>query len=73
MNAVILTGFGGPEKLIYTQVPKPNPKQGEVLIKVSACSVNNTDINTRTGWYAAQDNFSEILQDTTKNDSDSSS
>ena len=73
MNAVILTGFGGPEKLVYTQVLKPIPKQGEVLIKVGACSVNNTDINTRTGWYAAQDNFSEILQDRKKNDSDSSS
>ncbi len=73
MNAVILTGFGGPEKLVYTQVPKPIPKQGEVLIKVGACSVNNTDINTRTGWYAAQDNFSEILQDTTINDPNSSS
>ena len=73
MNAVILTGFGEPEKLVYTQVAKPIPKQGEVLIKVGACSVNNTDINTRTGWYAAQDNFSEILQDRKKNDSDSSS
>jgi len=73
MNAVILTGFGGIEKLVYTQVPKPKPKQGEVLIKVGACSVNNTDINTRTGWYAAEDNFSEILQDTEKNDPNSSS
>ena len=68
MNAVILTGFGGPEKLVYTQVPKPTPKPGEVLIKVGACSVNNTDINTRTGWYAAEDNFQAILQDNTEND-----
>lgn len=68
MNAVILTGFGGPEKLVYTQVPKPVPKQGEVLIKVGACSVNNTDINTRTGWYAAEDNFQAILQDKKEND-----
>ncbi|MEL7036466.1 MAG: alcohol dehydrogenase family protein [Cyanobacteria bacterium J06592_8] len=73
MNAVILTGFGGPEKLVYTQVPKPSPKVGEVLIKVGACSVNNTDINTRTGWYAAQDNFSEILQDQEKNELNHSS
>ncbi len=72
MNAVILTGFGGPEKLVYTQVAQPVPKQGEVLIKVGACSVNNTDINTRTGWYAAEDNFQAILQDTKKNDVDSS-
>jgi len=73
MNAVILTGFGGPEKLVYTQVAKPVPKQDEVLIKVGACSVNNTDINTRTGWYAAQDNFSEILQDQESNQLDNSS
>lgn len=68
MNAVILTGYGGPEKLEYTQVAKPTPKKGEVLIKVGACSVNNTDINTRTGWYAADEKFQEILQDTEKND-----
>ncbi|NES85594.1 MAG: zinc-binding dehydrogenase [Moorea sp. SIO2B7] len=72
MNAVILTGFGGPEKLVYTQVPKPIPKQGEVLIKVGACSVNNTDINTRTGWYAAEDNFQAILQDNKENDPNNS-
>lgn len=73
MNAVILTGFGGQEKLVYTQVPKPIPKQGEVLIKVGACSVNNTDINTRTGWYAAEDSFQAILQDTKVNNPNNSS
>jgi NADPH:quinone reductase-like Zn-dependent oxidoreductase len=31
-------------------VPEPGP--GEVLIQVGACGVNNTDINTRTGWYS---------------------
>ncbi|MDJ1183386.1 alcohol dehydrogenase family protein [Roseofilum casamattae] len=72
MNAVILTGYGGPEKLVYTQVPKPIPQKGEVLIEVGACSVNNTDINTRTGWYAAEAEFQEILQDTKKNDEETS-
>ena len=64
MNAVLLTGYGGPEKLVYTQVPKPTPQKGEVLIKVGACSINNTDLNTRTGWYAAEEGFQELLQDT---------
>ena len=64
MNAVVLTGYGGPEKLVYTQVPKPTPQKGEVLIEVGACSINNTDINTRTGWYAADEGFQELLQDT---------
>ncbi|MEM1170662.1 MAG: alcohol dehydrogenase family protein [Cyanobacteria bacterium P01_H01_bin.35] len=72
MNAVLLTGYGGLEKLEYTQVAKPIPQEGEVLIKVGACSVNNTDINTRTGWYAADEGFQEILQDAKKNDEEKS-
>ncbi|MEC4818648.1 MAG: alcohol dehydrogenase catalytic domain-containing protein, partial [Scytonema sp. PMC 1069.18] len=72
MNALVLTGYGGPEKLIYTKVPKPVPLQGEVLIKVGACSVNNTDLNTRTGWYTASESFESILQDMKKNDVDTS-
>ncbi|NEP82592.1 MAG: zinc-binding dehydrogenase [Okeania sp. SIO3B3] len=35
-------------------------------------NVNNTDINTRTGWYAADEGFQEILQDTKKNDEEKS-
>lgn len=60
----MLTGHGGPEKLVYTQVEKPSPQAGEVLIKVGACSVNNTDLNARTGWYTAQQEFEAVLQDT---------
>ena len=52
MTAVHLTGYGGLEKLEYrTDVPTPQPLAGEVLIKVTAAGMNNTDINTRTGWY----------------------
>ena len=53
MHAVLLTGHGGLEKLEYkTDVKVPIPKDDEVLIKVSAAGINNTDINTRTGWYS---------------------
>jgi NADPH:quinone reductase-like Zn-dependent oxidoreductase len=53
MAAVVLTGHGGFDKLEYrTDVPVPRPKQGQVLIHVSAAGVNNTDINTRIGWYS---------------------
>ncbi|CAN7353091.1 zinc-binding dehydrogenase [Variovorax sp. LjRoot178] len=53
MRAVQLTGHGGLDKLFYrTDVPVPQLQPGEVLIAVRACGVNNTDINTRTGWYA---------------------
>lgn len=53
MSAVLLTGHGGPEKLDYrNDVPVPQPQAGEVLIRVAAAGVNNTDINTRIGWYS---------------------
>ena len=57
MHAVLLTGHGGLEKLEYkTDISVPVPKDDEVLIKVSAAGVNNTDINTRTGWYSKSTN-----------------
>ena len=53
MRAVLLTGHGGLEMLTYrTDVPVPIPGPGDVLIEVGACGMNNTDINTRTGWYS---------------------
>src|SRR5690606_18457130 len=53
MHAVLLTGHGGYEKLEYrNDVPVPKPKSGEVLIRVAASAVNNTDINTRSAWYS---------------------
>ncbi len=55
MTAVLLTGHGGVDKLDYrTDVPVPRPGEGEVLIRVAAAGVNNTDINTRIGWYSRQ-------------------
>jgi len=55
MSAVQLTGHGGFEKLDYRlDVAVPTPAPGEVLINVRAAGVNNTDINTRIGWYSKQ-------------------
>jgi NADPH:quinone reductase-like Zn-dependent oxidoreductase len=53
MSAVYLTGHGGLEKLEYRDnIDVPVPGVDEVLIKVAAAGVNNTDINTRIGWYS---------------------
>lgn len=53
MRGVVLTGHGGLDKLEYRDdLPVPVPAFDEVLIAVSACGMNNTDINTRTGWYS---------------------
>ncbi len=53
MTAVQLVGHGGIEMLHYREdVPTPTPGPGEVLIQNAAAGVNNTDINTRIGWYS---------------------
>ncbi len=53
MRAALLLGRGGPEMLeVRADVPVPEPGPGEVLVAVAACGVNNTDINTRVGWYS---------------------
>jgi alcohol dehydrogenase len=52
MQAVYLTGYGGLERLSWTEdAPVPVPQAGEVLIRVGACGVNNTDLWTREGAY----------------------
>lgn len=56
MKAVVLTGHGDYEKLEYKEdFPTPSPKENEVLVEVKAAGVNNTDINTRIGWYSKSD------------------
>ncbi len=53
MAGAVLTGHGGLEKVVIRDdLPIPEPNAGEVLVKVGACGMNNTDINTRIGWYS---------------------
>ncbi|RKF17272.1 alcohol dehydrogenase [Roseovarius spongiae] len=53
MKAMVLTGHGGLDKYVWRDDwPKPEPGPMEVLIRVGACGLNNTDVNTRTGWYS---------------------
>ena len=53
MKAVVTTGNGGYDKLAYRDVPVPTLETGEVLLQVLAAGVNNTEINTRVGWYSS--------------------
>ena len=53
MSGMVLTGHGGYDKLDWREdLPVPVPGVGEVLIRIISSSVNNTDINTRIGWYS---------------------
>ncbi len=53
MKAVHLKGHGGTDQLeLRDDVPVPVPASGEVLIRIRATAINNTDINLRVGWYS---------------------
>ena len=53
MTAMVTMGHGGLDQMVlHTDWPRPEPAKGEVLIKVGACGLNNTDVNTRSGWYS---------------------
>lgn len=54
MKAVVTVGNGGYDMLVYKDVPIPTIDEGEVLVKVLAAGVNNTEINTRLGWYSTK-------------------
>jgi NADPH:quinone reductase-like Zn-dependent oxidoreductase len=61
MRAVLLTGHGGPDKLVYRDdVPDPVPGPDDVLVRVGAAGLNNTDLWTREGAYGAQDDPAKV-------------
>ena len=51
MHAVRVQDYGGPEVLVYEEAPRPQPKAGEVLIRVKAAGVNPADWKMRGGAY----------------------
>lgn len=53
MRAMVTMGHGGLDQIVYhDDWPCPMPEPQEVLIAVRACGLNNTDVNTRSGWYS---------------------
>lgn len=61
MKAVVLKKPGGPEVLAYEDVSTPVPRDGEVLLKVEASSVNHLDIWIRKGLTAYGTKYPHIL------------
>lgn len=53
MKAIVTTGNGGYDRLLYCDAARPVPGPDDVLIKVLAAGMNNTEINTRLGWYSS--------------------
>lgn len=60
MRGIWLTGHGGMDRLeMRNDIPVPQPGSNDVLVQVKSAGVNNTDINTRIGWYSKGDNSAE--------------
>ena len=61
MRGVWLTGHGDMDKLdIRQDIPVPEPGPRDVLVRVAAAGINNTDINTRLAWYSKKDGADEL-------------
>lgn len=56
MRAVRITGHGGPEVLETVSVAVPTPQADEVLVRIGAVALNNTDLWTREGAYGRPEN-----------------
>lgn len=52
MRAIVLEKFGGLDSLVYTDIPKPLPKDGEVVVKVHAFGLNHAETHMRRGEWA---------------------
>ena len=52
MHAITISEPGGPEALVWTEVPEPVAGEGEVLVEVAAAGVNRADVLQRRGFYA---------------------
>ncbi|MCC7118819.1 MAG: zinc-binding dehydrogenase [Anaerolineales bacterium] len=50
MKAVLFNQHGGPEVLQYADFPTPEPKAGEVLVRLRAAALNRMDVFVRNGW-----------------------
>ena len=50
MKTVLFRQHGGPEVLEYTEFPTPEPKAGEVLVRLRAAALNRMDVMVRNGW-----------------------
>ena len=58
MKAVRIHNYGGIDVLAYEDAPRPTPKEGEVLIRLAATSVNPFDCAVRAGYMAGYFNYS---------------
>lgn len=62
MKAIVHTKYGPPEVVKLMEIPKPIPKDKEVLVKVYASTVNRTDSGFRSAEYFISRFWSGLLR-----------
>ncbi len=60
MKAILFHTHGGPEVLEYSDFPTPQPKPGEVLIRLRAAALNRMDVMVRNGWQGLKLEYPHI-------------
>jgi NADPH2:quinone reductase len=57
MRAVVMTGAGGPDVLQLTEVDRPSPGAGQLLVRVAATALNRADLLQRRGGHASPEGW----------------
>ncbi|MGW7615475.1 zinc-binding alcohol dehydrogenase family protein [Streptomyces antimycoticus] len=52
VRAIVIEKFGGPDSLIYTELPDPEPEAGQVVIDIKAFGLNHAEMHMRRGEWA---------------------
>src|SRR5215467_9232129 len=60
MQAIEIAGPGGPDVLRVVDRPVPEPRAGEVLVRVAAAGVNRPDVMQRQGKYPPPQGASDL-------------
>ena len=61
MKAVVFERFGGPEVLEARELPDPEPKPGEVVVRVRGCGINHLDLWVRQGLAGLDPEMPHVL------------
>ncbi|HEY7039902.1 MAG TPA: zinc-binding alcohol dehydrogenase family protein [Methylomirabilota bacterium] len=52
MRAIVIEKFGGPDSLVYKELPEPAPQAGQVVIEIKAFGINHAEMHMRRGEWA---------------------
>jgi len=52
MRAIVIERFGGPDCLVFKELPEPEPVAGQVVIRVKAFGINHTEMHMHRGEWA---------------------